>query len=159
MKLSSINEAAVNFEDNYTVYTSGYHDQPVLNIPAVGFIRLFYSGSGRPHYTVHMIKGEQPGAATVLYFAALEWALEHGIKDAQGLLTSDLTLSPDAIRARLRFQSKYDYYLMTFPHPDQDSVKVHRGDNTDWRRQATDEEAMMWRLRRRGPFQFEYIKG
>lgn len=157
MKLSAILET-VNFEDSYKVSVSGYQDQPTLTIPGVGSIRLFYSGSGRPHYSVHHIGGDQRGAGTVLYFAALDWALRHGIKDAQGLLSSDLTLSPDATRARLRFQKKYDHYLITYPHPDQDSVKVHRNDKTDWRRKATDEEAMMWRLQRLGPFVFEYAE-
>ena len=157
MKLSAILET-VDFQDAYKVAVTGYQDQPTLAIPGVGSIRLFYSGSGRPHYAVHHIGGDQRGAGTVLYFAALDWALRHGIKDAQGLLASDLTLSPDAIRARLRFQDKYDYYLMTYPHPDADSVKVHRNDKTDWRRRATEQEAMMWRLQRLGPFLFEYIK-
>ena len=149
----------VRFEDSYTATVSGYQDQPTITITGVGQIRLFYSGSVRPHYSVHHIHGEQPGAGTILYFAGLDWALRYGIKDAQGLLASDLTLSPDAIRARLRFQNMYNYYLMTIPHPDEDSVKVHKGDNTDWRRPATNEEATMWRLQREAPFAFKYVKG
>lgn len=156
MELRTISEV-VNFSDEYSVRISGYQDHPTLTIPKVGFITLFYSGSSFPHYVVHMIRGEQPGAATVLYFAALDWILRHGIKDAKGQLASDLTLSPDAVRARLRFQDKYEYYLYISPHPDYESVKVHRGDNTDWRRKASDDEAALWRLRRTGPFEFEYI--
>ena len=158
MRLADLSES-VDFASDYDVVVSGYHDQPTLEIPDVGFIRLFYSGSNFPHYTVHMLRGETPGAATVLYFAALDWALRHGIKDAHGQLASDLTLSPDAVRARARFQSKYDYYLYISPHPDYDSVKVHRGDNTGWRRKATEDEAALWRLRHEAPFGFQYDNG
>lgn len=155
MRLTDLSES-VEFANDYDVEVSGYFDQPTLEISGVGFIRLFYSGSHFPHYIVHMIRGEITGAATILYFAALDWVLRHGIKDAKGQLASDLTLSPDAVRARTRFQTKYDYYLYISPHPDQDSIKVHRGDNTDWRRKATEEEATLWRLRRIAPFEFHY---
>ena len=154
MRLAVIHEN-IDFQDSYRVFVSGTGDQPVLKIPTVGMVRLFYSGVPRPHYSVHYIKGEQRGAGTILYFAALDWVLRHGIKDAQGLLASDSTLSPDAIRARVRFQQMYDHYIYTYPHPD-DNVKVHRDDGTDWRRPATDEEAMMWRLRREAPIAFDY---
>ena len=157
MKLQNIIES-VHFEDTYEVMVSGYQDQPILEISGVGFIRLFYSGSNFPHYMVHMIRGEQSGAATILYFAALDWALQHGIKDAHGQLASDLTLSPDAIRVRTRFQKQYNHYLYISPHPDYDSVKVHKGDSTDWRRKATEEEAQLWRLRRTAPFEYRYDK-
>jgi hypothetical protein len=158
MRLAYLSES-VEFAGDYDVAVSGHQDQPTLEISDVGFIRLFYSGSNFPHYTVHMIRGETPGAATILYFAALDWALRHGIKDAHGQLASDLTLSPDAVRARTRFQTKYDYYLHISSHPDSESVKVHRGDNTGWRRKATEDEASLWRLCRLGPFEFRYNNG
>ena len=145
------------FEDSYRVRVSGPKDQPTLSIPMVGSIRLFYTGSGEDHYSVHMLRGEQPGAGSVLYFAALLWVLKLGIKGTLGKLSSDLTLSPDATRARRRFQRLYRSFLYVLPHPDADSVKVHRGDGTDFRRPARSDEASMWRLRKMPPVDFEFV--
>lgn len=157
MKLSEIHETA-RFEDSYRVTVSGYGDQPILEITGVGFIRLFLSGGfGQDipeHWVVHMIKGEAKGVASVLYFAALLWIMKYS--DIH-LLASDSTLSPDALRARNRLQSQYADYLYIMPHPYADGVKVHRGDNSGWRRKATTEEATMWRLKKMPPFEYEYI--
>lgn len=149
-------EAQIEFQDSYDVKVGGYVDHSTLDIASLGFIRLFFSGLYVPHYEILMIKGESPGAGTVLYFAALDWALRHGIKEADGWVASGSTLSPDAIRARNRFQSLYGEYLEERPHPDVEGVSVHRGDDSDWRRPATDDEANMWRLRKTAPFKFIY---
>lgn len=144
-----------NFQDSYAVTVSGYGDQPVLEIPEVGFIRLFLTQGD--YWVVHMIRGEQQGAGTVLYFAALLWALTEKkfSRSTHGRLISDTTLSPDAIRARNRMQQQYGDYLYITEHPS-DSVKVHRGDSSDWRRPATSEEATTWRLKKMPPFEYEF---
>lgn len=155
MRLDTISEVA-QLEDKYTVLVSGYDDHPQLSIPGLGRIRLLFSGD---HWVVHNIRGEKAGAGTVLYFAALWWAMtvdDRFAKDTYGKVASDLTLSPDALRARRRMQTQYGDYLYLMPHPDLESVKVHRGDGTDWRRPAESEEAMMWRLKKEPPFAFEY---
>lgn len=146
----------VKFKDEYKARVSGYGDQPTIEIPGVGFVRLFLSGGDQPHYAVHMIRGDRPGSGTVLYFAALDWALRHGEKTAMGRVASDLTLSPSAVDARVRFQDRYGEYLYQFDHPDEDGVKVHRGDGSDWRRKATKEEARMWRLKKLPPFDVSF---
>jgi len=140
-----------------------YGDQPVLTIPGWGYIRLFYSGHP-PHWEVHMIDGERDGAGTVLYFAALWWIITKGDKMLEkygheptgGKLSSGLTLSPDAVRARIRMVQQYGDYIYRLPHPDPESVKVHRNDGTDWRRPATPEESDVWRLKKEPPFEFNF---
>lgn len=153
---------SVNFPTEFTVKVQKtYLDQPTLEIEGWGFIRLFYSSD---IWIVHMLRGEQPGAATPLYFAALWWALvngdnmlkQHRLKPTYGQLASDSTLSPDAIRARVRFQQMYHDYLDVSKHPS-DNVQVHRGDGSDWRRPATDLEASVWRLKKRPPFEFMFV--
>lgn len=155
MRLAALYEHA-DLQDSYEVFVSGTGDQPILEIPSVGMIRLFYSTVGLPHYSVHYIKGEQRGAGTILYFAALDWALRHGIKNAHGLLSSDTTLSPGAVRARLRLQNMYGEYLYTYPHPEAGRVNVHKNDDLFWNRPATEEESTMWRLKKLAPFEFQY---
>lgn len=140
-----------------------YIDQPTLSIDGWGSIRLFYSGTPEPHWVVHMIESSKPGGGTLLYFAALLWALDRGDKllgkepKTLGRVASDSTLSPDAIRARLRMQNQYGDYLMVMPHMNADSVKVHRKDGSDWRRPATAEEAATWRLKKMPPFDFKFV--
>lgn len=144
----------------FEVYVTGYEDQPTLTIPGQGSIRLFLSGAfGKEipeHFVVHMIKGDVKGAGTILYFAALMFALKFGVKN--GYLAADSTLSPDAIRARQRMQQQYSDYLYILPHPYADSIKVHRNDGSNWRRMATPEEATMWRLKNTPPFEFNFHK-
>ena len=149
--------------DKFIVHViAPYKDQPTLKIDNWGSIRLFYSGEP-PHWVVHMIRGEQRGAGTLLYFAALLWAIDKGEKilgtepKTLGRVASDSTLSPDAVRARQTMQTKYGDYLYILPHPNADGVKIHRNDGSDWRRKATDQEATMWRLKKMPPFEFEFV--
>lgn len=112
-----------------------------------------------------MINGTNKGAGTILYFAALLWVLTEGEKrllahkeePTGGVLACDSTLSPDAIRVRNRMQTQYGDYLYIVPHPNAEEIKVHRSDNTNWRRAATSEEATMWRLKKLPPFEFKFI--
>jgi hypothetical protein len=161
-------EAKVEYPGEFTVKVDAKHiDQPTLIIDSWGQIRLFYTGGygGEPHWIVHHIRGEKPGAGTILYFAALLWALSHGDKlliahrekPAKGVLSCDSTLSPDAIRTRNRMQTQYADYTRVIPHQDPEEVRVHRGDNTTWRRKATPEEATMWQLVKQPPFEFTFV--
>lgn len=161
-------EIVNEFPDEFTVRVDQkYADQPVLEIPKWGFVRLFYSSldEERSCWRTHMIKGEQPGAGTVLYFAALWWVLtegdklttKHKLKPTYGVLACDSTLYPDAIRARTRMESQYGQYLYIDDHPDISEIKVHRADGTVWRRPATHEETHLWRLKTRPPFEFKFV--
>jgi hypothetical protein len=161
-------EAVMQFPDEFVVHVNKkYIDQPSFEIPEWGYIRLFYTSLDleRHCWQIHMIKGEQDGAGTVLYFAALWWALiegdklltAHRQKPAYGVLCSDSSLSPDAVRARMRMESQYGDYLDIENNPDISGIKVHRGDGSDWRRKATHDETNMWRLKKRPPFEFKFV--
>ena len=82
----------------YEVVVGGlWSDQPTLDIKGTGYIKLYWNGE---YYAVHGIRGESRGAGTILYFAALEFITNHGLKPRTGMLASDTTLSPDAVRTR-----------------------------------------------------------
>lgn len=162
-------EAVVKFEDRYTVLVKVKDSNRVeLTIPDWGVVQLKHNYSGYPdktyYWTVWNIYGDQPGAGTVLYFAALLWVYmradkhyaKYDLESADGWLACDSTMSPDAIRARNRMQTDYGNYIEVKPHPEPDDIKVHRGDGTDWRRKAAPEEATMWRLKEVPPFKFKF---
>ena len=146
-----------NLEDTpYDVHVDNSGFGPHLKIDGIGEIYLYLNDSvDKPYYSIHLIKGLTKGAGTVLYFAALEYILRHGLREAHGKLASDTIVSSDAMRVRKRMQDYYGDYLYVFPHPEASSVKVH-----NWgvdRRKATPEEAVMWRLKKLPPFTFNFI--
>ena len=138
----------------YEVVVGGlWSDQPTLDIKGVGYIKLYWNGE---YYAVHGIRGESRGAGTILYFAALEFITNHGLKPRTGMLASDTTLSPDAVRTRKRIQDHYGQFITVYPHPELEFVKTHKGTNE--RLPATPEEASMWKLKTLDhPFHFKFI--
>ena len=101
----------------YNVYVDNKGFGPHLKIDGVGEILLYLNNVDKPYYNVNNIKGETHGAGTILYFAALEYILRHGLRKAVGQLASDTIVSSDAIRARKRLQDHYGDYLYIYPHP------------------------------------------
>ena len=138
----------------YEVVVGGlWSDQPTLDIKGTGYIKLYWNGE---YYAVHGIRGESRGAGTILYFAALEFITNHGLKPRTGMLASDTTLSPDAVRTRKRIQDHYGQFITVHPHPEIQFVKTHKGTNE--RFTATPEEASMWKLKTLDhPFHFKFI--
>lgn len=135
----------VDLPGMFTIKISGTGDQPYLENDEWGYIKLFYDGEQK-FYTVHMIRGKKPGAASVLYFAALWWLIKQpAIEGGLGQLGPDTVLSPDALRARQNFETRYKDYLYIIPS----RKKVRMQDGTPV-------QANVWRLSKEPPMEFSF---
>ena len=144
-------------DEPYDVHVNNIGFGPHLQIDGIGEISLYLnSENDKPYYNVNLLKGLTRGAGTVLYFAALEYILRHGLREANGKLASDTIVSSDAIRARKRIQDYYGEYLYILTHPVGGAVRVHNWSSDT--RVASSEEATMWRLKKLPPFTFNFIE-